>query len=456
MGGAEARLRDRLSAGGLGQHVDALIRCASPSIELEHDAPPSQETVARPPAPVWGLQAAATAIAGEYHSLALRDDGIVAAWGENRCGQLGDGTTRHRRSPVDVRDLDDVAAIATGAAHSLAVTRYSFRHFGDVRRGRRQAPVRSCIRWPRRRYRCEHRRREASGPRLGGSSPRVCTLRRAPKRVGEAITRLRVRRDSQDPIRPQRPKALRRSTAAGIACAVISLSACGDTSDPVTPSSKPDQRQPSSARATLPNSAGPCAGPIRVRDASGDVRSYRPGRKPRRLAAPSLDLELFQLRVSTRGVCARWTTAAPAPPKTVFAFGVYGPPVRHRRLDVIVPQGHGFMVELQNRGARVTDAVEPSAAGVLRARVRRSGRSISVFVSRSQLDRPPPGVPERRPFPLRAFAFTVVVLSPRHKGGGRDGDHWPPRDDEKAGAVEGRLCAPPCTDRRAVGSVVPE
>ncbi|WP_018588427.1 RCC1 domain-containing protein, partial [Salinispora arenicola] len=66
-----------------------------------------------------------TAIAaGDDHSLALTSAGTVLAWGQNVHGQLGDGTTTDRDTPVNV-DLPpgtDVTAIAAGDDHSLALT----------------------------------------------------------------------------------------------------------------------------------------------------------------------------------------------------------------------------------------------------------------------------------------------------------------------------------------------
>ncbi len=47
------------------------------------------------------------AIAGGYvHSLALKSDGTVWAWGSNYSGQLGDGTTTNRSTPVEVSGLN--------------------------------------------------------------------------------------------------------------------------------------------------------------------------------------------------------------------------------------------------------------------------------------------------------------------------------------------------------------
>lgn len=58
---------------------------------------------------------------GGYHSLALKADGTVWAWGGNGSGQLGNGNTANQYSPVQVEGLDDVKAIAAGFDHSLAL-----------------------------------------------------------------------------------------------------------------------------------------------------------------------------------------------------------------------------------------------------------------------------------------------------------------------------------------------
>jgi alpha-tubulin suppressor-like RCC1 family protein len=59
--------------------------------------------------------------AGAYHSLALRNDGSVWAWGGNEFGQLGNGTTGAHSSSVQVQGLNDILAIAAGTYHSLAL-----------------------------------------------------------------------------------------------------------------------------------------------------------------------------------------------------------------------------------------------------------------------------------------------------------------------------------------------
>jgi alpha-tubulin suppressor-like RCC1 family protein len=47
--------------------------------------------------------------------------GTVLAWGFNGSGELGDGTTIDRASPVPVQGLTGVTALAAGNAHSLAL-----------------------------------------------------------------------------------------------------------------------------------------------------------------------------------------------------------------------------------------------------------------------------------------------------------------------------------------------
>lgn len=65
--------------------------------------------------------------AGESHSMALKSDGTVWMWGYNNYSQLGDNTTSTRNTPVQVHGINNVgyltgvAAIAAGARHSLAL-----------------------------------------------------------------------------------------------------------------------------------------------------------------------------------------------------------------------------------------------------------------------------------------------------------------------------------------------
>jgi alpha-tubulin suppressor-like RCC1 family protein len=66
-----------------------------------------------------GIEAIAT---GAEHGLALKDDGTVWAWGYNFFGQLGNGTTTDSSSkPVQVSELDGIEVIAAGGSFSLAL-----------------------------------------------------------------------------------------------------------------------------------------------------------------------------------------------------------------------------------------------------------------------------------------------------------------------------------------------
>jgi alpha-tubulin suppressor-like RCC1 family protein len=56
-----------------------------------------------------------------HHSLALKSDGTVWAWGRGSYGELGDGTNKDHKSPVQVSGLSDVIAISAGGGHSLAL-----------------------------------------------------------------------------------------------------------------------------------------------------------------------------------------------------------------------------------------------------------------------------------------------------------------------------------------------
>ncbi|MBE1603927.1 Ig-like domain repeat protein [Actinopolymorpha pittospori] len=62
--------------------------------------------------------------AGDRHGLALTSDGRVLAWGSNSNGQLGDGTTTNRTTPVEVALPEGVTVtqVSAGSFHSLAVT----------------------------------------------------------------------------------------------------------------------------------------------------------------------------------------------------------------------------------------------------------------------------------------------------------------------------------------------
>ena len=78
------------------------------------------------PVQVAALESVTAIAAGGEFSLALRSDGTVWAWGSNAKGQLGDGTTTNSLVPVKVqiqKSSSDVVikAIAAGGSHALAI-----------------------------------------------------------------------------------------------------------------------------------------------------------------------------------------------------------------------------------------------------------------------------------------------------------------------------------------------
>ena len=81
--------------------------------------------------------------AGSSHSLAIDVDGFVWAWGNGQYGRLGNGSTSNSRVPVQVglsvsEPFGDAVAIAAGYSHSLAVKQdgtvwaWGRNYFGEV------------------------------------------------------------------------------------------------------------------------------------------------------------------------------------------------------------------------------------------------------------------------------------------------------------------------------------
>ncbi len=73
------------------------------------------------PVQVAGLGGVTAVSSGRNFSLAVKTDGTVWAWGDNSYGQLGDGTIARRTTAVRVSGLEDVVAVAAGHFHALAL-----------------------------------------------------------------------------------------------------------------------------------------------------------------------------------------------------------------------------------------------------------------------------------------------------------------------------------------------
>lgn len=57
--------------------------------------------------------------AGGVHTMAIRSDGSLWAWGSNTPGLLGDGTTINR--PIPIRVMDNVVSVSAGTQQTMAI-----------------------------------------------------------------------------------------------------------------------------------------------------------------------------------------------------------------------------------------------------------------------------------------------------------------------------------------------
>ena len=70
------------------------------------------------PVEVSGISNAKKVSCGRHHSCALLNDGTVFCWGLNSSGQLGDGTTTNRLTPVQVVNISNAIDIGDGHGHN--------------------------------------------------------------------------------------------------------------------------------------------------------------------------------------------------------------------------------------------------------------------------------------------------------------------------------------------------
>ena len=111
--------------------ADACARCDADEAAVG-DASDAAAPDAGEPASCAGQPLRALAVSHGHYACALRCDGSVWCWGANDHGQLGDGTTAARATPVQVRGLGGPAtAIGAGYNHACAVVRGEALCWGD-------------------------------------------------------------------------------------------------------------------------------------------------------------------------------------------------------------------------------------------------------------------------------------------------------------------------------------
>ena len=73
------------------------------------------------PVQVGSLNTWASVSCGHYHTLAIKTDGTLWAWGSNDSGQLGDATTIDKSSPVQVGLLTNWKRVYCGMDYTMAI-----------------------------------------------------------------------------------------------------------------------------------------------------------------------------------------------------------------------------------------------------------------------------------------------------------------------------------------------
>jgi alpha-tubulin suppressor-like RCC1 family protein len=102
------------------------------------------------PGTVPGVSDATQVSGGYYHSVALRANGSVVAWGYNGNGELGDGTQTNSSTPVTVKGISNAIAVAGSAYGSMAllangtVVAWGYNGYGELGQGTTTGPDEAC------------------------------------------------------------------------------------------------------------------------------------------------------------------------------------------------------------------------------------------------------------------------------------------------------------------------
>jgi alpha-tubulin suppressor-like RCC1 family protein len=82
----------------------------------------SSDPASAVPVQVRGLSGVTAIAEGRRHCVALASDGTVWCWGDNRYGELGDGSGKESSSaPLQAKNITDVVAVAAGGLQTVAL-----------------------------------------------------------------------------------------------------------------------------------------------------------------------------------------------------------------------------------------------------------------------------------------------------------------------------------------------
>jgi alpha-tubulin suppressor-like RCC1 family protein len=62
-----------------------------------------------------------TIVAGTFHTVAIKTDGTLWAWGDNHIGQLGDGTTIDKHIPTQIGTANNWITVSAGVSYTVAI-----------------------------------------------------------------------------------------------------------------------------------------------------------------------------------------------------------------------------------------------------------------------------------------------------------------------------------------------
>jgi alpha-tubulin suppressor-like RCC1 family protein len=113
------RLEARMGPSEMNEDIHLALspRYAFFSVSFEKSRGPFIQT----PKQLSGLSAVTAVVPAELSTFALTQDGSVWAWGENRAGLLGDGTTTDRYAPVPLEGIPEVMVVVSAWRSTFAL-----------------------------------------------------------------------------------------------------------------------------------------------------------------------------------------------------------------------------------------------------------------------------------------------------------------------------------------------